>query len=403
MMERPYLLDVTRHISLRWTQRRETGIDRVCSAYLRHFAAQSHAVVQHRGAFRILDARQTDELFDLVATPQEGFRRRFVAFASSALIRGTSRVDGRRAIYLNVSHTDFDLDSHVAWTRSCDLRAIYLIHDLIPIRHAHHCRAQAVHRHRGRVVNALNTAAGIIVNSRATHEDLAQFAQTNCMRLPHVVVAPLAGAALAAPASGRRPLATPYFLCVGTIESRKNHMLLLRIWLKMVEDGAANIPALVIIGQWGARSVAVRRFLEANPVLSRHVTVLDHCPDADMARWMAHAQALLLPTLAEGFGLPLVEALSMGTPAIASDLPCFRESGQGIPLLLRPDDEAQWAAAIDHFASNAIGRRRQKAMARTYLPPTWADHFRRVDRWLGALDVKRPARRPIREGAELCG
>jgi glycosyltransferase involved in cell wall biosynthesis len=402
MITREYLLDVTRLISLGWTQRRETGIDRVCIAYLNHFAEHSHAVVQYRGSFRILNSRQSDELFDLIRTRVEGFRKRFLAFAPSMLMRGLSQVNARGALYLNVSHTDFDLDSHIDWARSCKLRAVYLIHDLIPITHAEHCRPQAVLRHRGRVINALNTATGIIVNSRATRKDLEQFATEMAMPLPPVMAAPLAGAALSIAPTSRRPSAEPYFLCVGTIEPRKNHMLLLRIWLTLAQSGQRDLPRLVIIGQWGARSSAIRRFVEDHPALHPHVTILDHCSDTDLARWMVHAQALLIPTMAEGFGLPLVEALSMAIPVIASDLPCFRESGQGIPLLLKPNDQHIWEGAIRNFKPDGRERRRQKELMRTYRAPAWSEHFARVDQWLSGLTKGHtPRKLPLKEAA-LC-
>jgi glycosyltransferase involved in cell wall biosynthesis len=395
MTQRDYLLDVTRLISLGWTQRRETGIDRVCGAYLKRYHAQARAVAQYRGAFRILDAEQSDELFGLIATRSDGFRKRFISFAASALLRGVSKINGRGALYLNVSHTDFDLKSHIDWTRSCNLRAVYLIHDLIPITHAQHCRPQAVHRHRGRVINALDTATGIIVNSHATRQDLLVFAGEMAMLPPSVLVAPLAGAPLSSPLNVKRPHATDYFLCVGTIEPRKNHILLLRIWLAFIQAGLSNFPKLVIIGQWGARSASIRQFLEDYPALQKHVIILDHCSDADLARWMAHANALLLPTVAEGFGLPLVEALSMATPVIASDLPCFQENGQGIPLLIKPNDEQKWEAAIRSFTLTAKERRRQKVMMQAYRPPAWSDHFRRVDQWLGNLSGGNLARQGI--------
>jgi glycosyltransferase involved in cell wall biosynthesis len=385
MIKREYLLDVTRLISLGWTQRRETGIDRVCSAYLKHYRARAQAVVQYRGAFRILDAWQSEDLFDLISDRAGGFRKRFLPFAASALLRGVTKVNANKALYLNVSHTDFDLKSHIDWTRSCNLRAIYLIHDLIPITHAQHCRPNAVRRHRGRVINALDTATGIIVNSRATREDLVDFAQQMATPLPPVLVAPLAGARLLSTLHSRRPLAADYFLCLGTIEPRKNHILLLRIWLAFAKVGLADFSKLVIIGQWGARSRAIRQFIEDNPILNKHVVILDHCSDADLAKWMVHAQALLLPTVAEGFGLPLVEALSMGTPVIASDLPCFRENGQGIPLLINHNDETEWEAAIRSFAASEKERRRQKVKMRDYRPPSWSDHFRHVDQWLEVL------------------
>ena len=57
------LLDVTRLVSLAWTKRRSTGIDRVCEAYARHFAPRARAVVQHRGVVKVFSRRDSDTLF----------------------------------------------------------------------------------------------------------------------------------------------------------------------------------------------------------------------------------------------------------------------------------------------------------------------------------------------------
>lgn len=384
MIARPFLLDVTRLISRSWTRRHSTGIDRVCYAYLDHFGSRALAVVQHRGMLRVLTPRHSDTLFAMLAGPDSQFRSRMMTFAPRAIATGAPRVDGRGAIYLNVSHTDFDLSHHVGWTRACDLRPVYLLHDLIPITHPHFCRPHAVHRHRGRVLNALGSAAGIIVNSAATAEDLISFAAAEDVRLPSVLTAALAGAPLKAPAVTAAS-ADPYFVCVGTIEPRKNHLALLKVWDRLVTRLGDLTPRLVVIGQWGNGSDTVREALRTNGRLSRHVTIIDRCPDDDMARWIAGAEALLMPSLAEGFGLPLVEALELGTRVIASDLSCFRELGQGIPTLLDPHDLDAWDDAIRIFSTPGGERYRQQALLPGFRPYRWTAHFEAVEPWLETL------------------
>ena len=390
-IESPYLLDVTRLIARGWSRRLSTGIDRVCDAYLHNFGARAQAVVQHRGRFRILSRRHSDSLFDLLQGADAGFRRRFLRFAPQAYATGTTLADCDGRIYINVSHTDFDLTSHMAWTRRCRLRPTYLIHDLIPITNAEFCRPHAVRRHHGRVVNALNAAAGIIVNSAATAADLTAFARRQRLPMPPMLAAPLAGAKLE---RRRDPntLREPYFLAVGTIEPRKNHLLLLEVWRRLVAHKGAHAPRLVIIGQWGANSAPVRESLRANPELRAHVTVLNRCSDADLSQWMAGARALLMPTLAEGFGLPMAEALQLGAPVIASDLRCFREVGQGIPTLVPPDPDA-WESAVSAFLGESPELRRQLAMMPKYRAATWDSHFRKVEDWFDALPAH-PSRLP---------
>lgn len=384
MIERPFLFEATRMIARSWTGKSPTGIDRVCNAYLRHFGPRAQAVVQHRGVSRILSAQHSDELFAMLGDMGGTIRRRMMGFAPRAWVEGVAREDAGGAIYLNVSHTDFDLPSHSRWVRECRLRPVYLLHDLIPITHARYCRPRAVTRHRGRVVNALQSAAGIVVNSRSTAGELQAFAQQECLPLPPLMVAPLAGAELgrrANPAS----ISPSYFLCLGTIEKRKNHRLLLEVWLRLIAQTGSDTPRLVILGQWGARSSAVREMLKRHPALRRYVTLITRCSDRELGGWVAGAQALLMPTLAEGFGLPMVEALAMGTPVIASNLPCFRETGQAIPCLLDPMNAAAWARVIASFSDPGGERQRQLQLLGRYRPPVWEDHFAGVEDWLATL------------------
>ncbi|MGJ0534016.1 MAG: hypothetical protein ACR65W_12330, partial [Methylocystis sp.] len=184
MSDRPFLLDVTRSIATGWTGRHSTGIDRVCDAYLAHYGERSHAVIQHRGIVRVLGEALSDSLFALLADRRAGFRARLTRMMPAILAAKSAGVHCAGKVYLNVGHTDFDLASHHRWIRRLDLKAVYLVHDLIPIEDAEFCTPHAVRRHTGRVVNALSGAAGIIVNSRATAASLQLFAKANGLPLP---------------------------------------------------------------------------------------------------------------------------------------------------------------------------------------------------------------------------
>lgn len=397
MIQRPFLFEATRMIASSWAGKSPTGIDRVCDAYLRRFSSRAQAVVQHRGMVRILSPRHSDELFAMLTDAEAATRPGIAAFALRAWFEGAPRTDGNGAIYLNVSHTDFDLPSHGKWVRQCGLRPVYFIHDLIPITHPQYCTPHAVRRHRGRVVNALKTACGIVVNSRSTAHELRTFAHQETLPLPPLTVAPLAigdRAMRQTAIAGDRP----YFLCLGTIDERKNHRLLLDVWLRLIVELGVDAPRLVIVGQWGARSSAVRDMWKRHPALRRYVTLITRCNDEAVRGWLAGAQALLMPTLAEGFGLPMVEAMASGTPVIASDLSCFHEISQGIPRLLDPADRAAWFNAILEFPEPGGERQRQFRLLDHYRPPVWDDHFGAVEAWLTALSQGRD---PVGAGADL--
>lgn len=388
------LLDVTRLVAGQWSGRPSNGIDRVACAYLGYFAPRARAVVQLHGIARVLSRRHSEQLFaQLQAGPGKQFRRQLGMLAPRALLTGGQI--SPESFYINVTHTDFDLPRHLEWVRRNRLRSIYLIHDLIPILHPEFCRPQAVVRHRERVHAALKHSSGIVVNSVATAESLAGYARRKGLFSPPVLAANIAGAPL--PSGEVEPDAAPflgmdantYFVCVGTIEPRKNHELLLDVWQRLVQSRGEHAPRLVLIGKWGALCEAVRQRVTSDPVLRRFTKVCSALDDAQLAPLMANALAVLQPSFAEGFGLPVCEALAMGTPVIASDLPSHRDIAQGQAVLLDPKDAASWEREIDAAIRRPAGHGVRRSAALAYRAPTWEEHFRKLDGWLAELDAQR--------------
>jgi glycosyltransferase involved in cell wall biosynthesis len=181
------------------------------------------------------------------------------------------------------------------------------------------------------------------------------------------------------------PVTGSDFIILGTIEGRKNHLLLLDVWERLVAAHGEAAPRLVIIGRRGWACEAVLARLAAGGFGSR-VVEAGSLGDAEIAERLAGACALLFPSFAEGYGLPLVEALDAGVPVIASDLDVFREIGQGVPDLLPPNDVAAWAAAIMAYAMpHSPFRARQMARLAHFQAPDWPGHFRAVDAFLASL------------------
>jgi len=183
------------------------------------------------------------------------------------------------------------------------------------------------------------------------------------------------------------PPARPTFVVLGTIEARKNHRLLLDVWARLIERLGDRAPRLLIIGQRGWEADDIFDRLDHDPQLRGHVVELNLCSDLQAAQHLASARALLFPSRVEGFGLPLIEALAAGVPAIAGDLPVFREVCGDFPDYLDPSDIAAWEnAVLDYAASDSRARARQLARMTKFVPPTWDKHFERVEAWLARLD-----------------
>ncbi len=377
-------LDVTRLVGRALKGRLPTGVDRVGLAYVAHFGARAGAVVRLLGRAIVLAPGPAQPLFQALLA---GGARRFALLWPLALaaLRGGGGGRLRGARLFNTGHSGLELPGYGPQLLRQQARPWFVVHDLIPISHPEYCRAgeRVRHEHRMRVV--LRQGSGVIANSRATLDALARFASATGQAMPPAVVAPLAPASLPPPAP-QRPLAAPYFVMLGTIEPRKNHILLLQLWRTLVERMGDGAPRLVLIGQRGWECDHVYHLLQRCPALAGAVQLQAACSDAELATYLHHSQALLFPSFAEGYGLPLVEALAAGVPVIASDLPAFREVAGDGPDYLDPLDGPGWLAHIVAYAAPAApARAAQLARIAGYRAPTWAAHFRAVEQLMEQL------------------
>ncbi|MXO90862.1 glycosyltransferase [Pontixanthobacter aquaemixtae] len=384
-MGAPLLLDMTRCVARRLKGQTPSGIDRVADAYAARFAESARAVLQIRGRMIVLNEEASRNLFAALELPAQRFRIRLAALIVRLPWSTAKPGELCGAHYFNVSHTDFDLALHWQEIARHKLKPVYFLHDLIPVTHPHLTTPHKTERHRGRVLGALKQGAGIVVNSQATAEELRKFATDHALDIPPMLVAPIAGAKLPRRVECDLRRDT-YFVSVGTIETRKNHALLLDVWAQLVDRLGGKTPRLILAGNWGLGAGSIRKAMKSDPRLRQLIEVRSGMEDAEIARLVAGARAVLLPTLAEGYGLPMIEALQLRVPVITSDLPSLREIGQTIPTFIDPTDINAWAAVIAEFHVGGGEWRRQMAAIDAFRAPNWAEHFAALDGWLARLD-----------------
>lgn len=254
-------------------------------------------------------------------------------------------------------------------------RFLCLVHDLIPIEYPEYARVSGADMHKRRIATITELADGVIVNSAATGDSLRPWLE-RAGRDIQVRVALLGTQDDSVPAETIAPPAEPYFICIGTIEPRKNHLLLLNLWRAMADKlPAASIPRLMIVGRRGWENEQVIDMLERCPALHGHVEELNGCSDRRMQALLRGARTLLLPSFAEGYGMPVAEALSVGVPVICSDLPALREAGGEVPDFLDPLDGPAWTTHIlDHFRAGPLHIAQKDRMGR-WRAPSWDDHI----------------------------
>lgn len=381
------LIDVTRLVHRFMGKRLPTGVDRVSLAYIRHYGPNGRAVLRHKGGKFVFRRAESATLFDWVlalGNPGSPLPTIYKGLVAGCLVQG---VAGR--FLFNTGHSGLESDAYVTMLQQQRVKPVFMVHDLIPVTHPQYCRTGEQARHLTRLRNAVRVASGIVCNSQATWQGLQSLCDERSWAMPSAVVALLAPEPVNA-VHAATPGQAPYFVFVSTIEPRKNHRMLLEVWLKLATQLGDAAPRLVIIGQKGWDYGAVMALLAQSEVLKRLVTHVPDCSDADMVNYLQHAQALLFPSFTEGFGMPVVEALAQGLPVIASDLPVFREFAGIIPDYIDVSDEARWAQTIASYAGpESQPRRAQLARMTGFVAPTWAAHFAKVDGLLADLALGR--------------
>ena len=286
----------------------------------------------------------------------------------------------RDAIYLHTSHLRLDRPEHFAWLgKRPDIRAVFFVHDLIPIEFPEYVVPGEDERHRVRMTTVARHAAAVLVNSADVGERFARHCRQAGLPSPPVTVAPLAVEPVFLDTPRRPAAGRPYFVICSTIEARKNHLLLLQVWRELAGRLGPETPALVIVGRRGWESEAAIDLLDRSPALRGHVFEASGLSTGGLAELVAGARALLMPSFAEGYGIPIVEALTVGTPVLASDIPVHREVAGQRARFIDPLDGPAWLGAVENLS------RTEAETVEGYAPPTWGAHFAAVNHLLREL------------------
>ncbi len=223
------------------------------------------------------------------------------------------------------------------------------IHDLHFLDHPDQTAAEIRRDYPALVQRHARRAAGIVVPSEHTREVVAGRLGIDRARL--VVCSPGAPdwtPRTAAPANG--PI-----LFVGTVEPRKNLPGLLRAYAALVRADA-GAPPLIIAGR-AAVPLDTRAVVDG-VALEGRVHQLGYVDDARREESYRRASMLVMPSLDEGFGLPVLEAMTIGVPVVASRRGSLPEVLDGAGLLVEPDDHEAMAAAMRRVLDDPAERAR---------------------------------------------
>lgn len=181
----------------------------------------------------------------------------------------------------------------------------------------------------------------------------------------------------------------PAILLVGTVEPRKGYGPALAAFEHLWANSSGVAPDMVIVGKAGWKTDNLQRRIRSHPELGKRLHWLDNVSDEGLCRLYDASRGVLVPSLGEGFGLPLLEAVIHQRHVLARDLPVFRE--QALPNVTYFEDDRPEALAESIMKLVELGRTRPRLTPNL---PTWRES---VDNLLVGLGLTMAATEPVTE------
>lgn len=279
--------------------------------------------------------------------------------------------------YLNTGHSNLSRRVLSAVRALPEARIAVFLHDTIPLDFPEFQRPGIPERFAGLLRRVLESADLLVCNSQVTHDNVVRHATTH---VPRIVVAHL-GLDPVDPEPSALPDGLPpegaYFVILGTVEPRKNHALMLDFWEEMAkETEESRVPKLIICGNRGWRNETLFDRLDASPLMDRVILERPGLSDGAVAALLKGSAGMLFPSLAEGYGLPPLEAASLGVPVICNDLPIYHEVLGDIPIYAKVTDRYLWRRTISGLAERRnAGTAAGQPAGTAFDPPDWSGHF----------------------------
>ena len=317
-----------------------------------------------------------------------------------ALGRSVARKLPAQSVFLTVGQTGLTMRSVISWfphppdlaglswlTKRPDVTAVFMVHDTIPVELPQYVETRAQQQQRALLASVARCAKGVIVPSAAAGQSVVrQLESLGGKALPMLAAhLPVPDTFLSPEKPDQELAEVTYFVACGAWEPRKNYGLLLGIWPQLAARLGSRTPYLVIVGANSAMDNAQLQHLQRTEELRRHVIHASGLSTPGLKQVLQSCRGLLMPSFAEGFGLPIIEALALGRPVIASDLAAHREAGGTAATYLDPRNEAAWRDAILALSQETP---RSAPTAGQFKMTTTASYFEEVSKFLHSLTDK---------------
>ena len=240
------------------------------------------------------------------------------------------------------------------------IKSVVTIHDLIFLRHPEFYNWVDTKIYAWKFRQTIREADHIIAISECTKRDIIELGQADESRIS-VIYQSCAPRFTISFSQNEEKKTSRYILSVGSIEARKNILLAVKALPYLPED-----ISLVIVGRHTKYTDQVNDYIKANR-LEHRIRILHGVSDEELPALYAGAEAFVYPSVYEGFGIPIIEAISCGLPVVACTGSCLEEAGGPDSLYVAPDDVEGMANAIRQSLRGAEGREQRITRSHEYI------------------------------------
>lgn len=273
------------------------------------------------------------------------------------------------------------------------LKLAVFIHDIIPITYPEYCHEVTAFFFMNYLAAYLQYADIIITSTQTTLDQInALIKQLDLSPITGYVTSLGSDFALSSTKSGHVSKAAKaivregkYILCVGTIEPRKNHKLLLDAYDQYLADMGINLVFAGRIG-WNVEELSAR--MKQHPRNGHGFYHLSGQNDATIDYLYRNAYIVAFPTFEEGFGLPMIEAIERDSVLLASNVAVLKEVGGDFCDYFDPNSPQEFAELVESYLHSPSRYNSRKEQMKNYVPVTWDLVTRRMTDALKTLEIK---------------
>lgn len=263
-------------------------------------------------------------------------------------------------------------------------RLVHLIHDMIPILEPHLFGHGLFEPYTKCMFDVCSLSDGILTVSESTKRDVARFCEMLAIPTPPLKAVHLGDDLLDMELPEDMPAPDPrikkgeFILHVGTIELRKNHLLVYLAYREAALRGI-KMPMYVIMGSQGWMVGDLLHQIEHDPLVKDNIIILRGRPDIERLWVYKHCRFTVFPSTYEGWGMPVGESLAYGKVCITSTTASLPEVGGKYADTVSPYNSQEMLESIVKYLDDKTLRAREQEIAKGYKPATWDGTFADVE------------------------